>query len=392
MKIILKPHREDSLRRRHPWIFSGAIDRIETPVPLGETVDIFSAHGEWLARGSWSPHSQIRVRVWTFEQAEIIDDHFFQRRLQKAIENRSRLAGSSTALRLVYSESDGLPGVIVDRYGDFVVCQFLSAGADYWREVIIRQLRGIVPGAGFYERSEGKSREKEGLAPRHGVSAGGEPPDVISIMENRLLFFVDIKKGHKTGFYLDQRDNRAALAPLCANAEVLNCFSYSGGFAVYALRGGAAHVTNIDTSQPALDLAHRNIEINGFDRTKTDNLQGDAFQLLRRFREQKRSFDVIVLDPPKFAESAGQVKTAARGYKDINMLAIQLLQPGGLLMTFSCSGHIAPPLFQKIVADAALDARREVHIIRRLFQAEDHPLLTSFPESCYLKGLMCRMV
>lgn len=393
MKIILKPRRDDSLRRRHPWLFSGAISKVTGTSASGETVDIFTAEGEWLARGSWSPHSQIQARVWTWQESEAIDEAFFRNRCRIALQVRSQLYRDQTvtAVRLINSESDGLPGVIVDRYGDFLVCQFLSTGAEFWKNTIVTALQESGEWKGIYERSDVKSRQKEGLPLRSGLLWGEEPPPLIAVQEQDIAFYVDVRNGHKTGSYLDQRENRAALAAFCHDAELLNCFSYSGGFSLWALHGKSRNVVNIDTSQTALDLCLRNMELNSFSNSQAENIHGDVFHLLRQFREQNRQFDVVVLDPPKFAESGAQVMRASRGYKDINMLAMQVLRPGGILFTFSCSGHIPQPLFQKIVADAALDAGREAQMIRHLSQAADHPVLLSFPEGSYLKGLICRI-
>jgi 23S rRNA (cytosine1962-C5)-methyltransferase len=393
MKIILKPHRDESLRRRHPWVFSGAIASVTGTPAVGETIEIFTAEGEWLARGSWSPHSQIRARVWTFQQDEEIDQAFFRGRISRAAAMRSEIFRDQniTAFRLINSESDGLPGVIVDRYGDFLVCQFLSTGAEFWKNTIVTTLQELGEWRGIYERSDAKSRQQEGLPLRSGLLWGEEPPPLISVREQDIAFFVDVRNGHKTGSYLDQRENRVALAAFCQDAELLNCFSYSGGFSLWALHGEARNVVNIDTSQVALDLCLRNMELNDFTESQAENIHGDVFHLLRQFRDQNRQFDIVVLDPPKFAESAAQVLRASRGYKDINMLAMQVLRPGGILFTFSCSGHLVQPLFQKIVADAALDAGREALMIRHLSQAADHPVLLSFPEGSYLKGLVCRI-
>ena len=391
MKITLKPNRDESLRRRHPWVFSGAVAAVGGSPAAGDTVDIYNAEQQWLARGAWSPHSQIRARVWTFRPEETVDADFFSRRIRRAFETRNRLFDGQnvTALRLINSEADGLPGLIVDRYGDWAVCQFLTAGAEFWRQTIAAIVQELGEFAGVFERSDAKSRQQEGLTLRSGLLAGSEPPPLIAVSEGNVKLVVDVRKGHKTGLYLDQRDNRAALAEFCRGAEALNCFSYSGGFAMHALTGGAKSVVNIDTSQPSLDLCMKNAELNEFDLDRMTNIHGDVFHVLRRMRDEERRFDVVVLDPPKFAESGAQVQRAARGYKDINMLAMQVLRPGGTLLTFSCSGHLPQPLFQKIVADAALDAGREALMIRQLTQAADHPVLLSFPEGAYLKGLIC---
>ena len=392
--VLLKSGRERSLLRRHPWVFSGAVASVEGDPQSGETVEIRAAAGAWLARGAWSPASQIVARVWTFEKSQEIAPAFFEERLRHAAAGRSPLAACDdlTAYRLVNAESDYLPGLIVDRYGDYLVCQFLTAGAERWKRDILDRLLAMIPNAGVYERSDVDVRAKEGLAPRVGVLAGAEPPDLVEIQEGSCRFLVDVKRGHKTGFYLDQRDNRARVAQYARDAEVLNCFAYTGGFAVFALAAGAARAVNVESSAGALDLARRNVELNGLDAAKSENVEGDVFQVLRRYRNDGRQFDLIVLDPPKFAESRVQLDSASRGYKDINLLAFKLLRPGGVLFTFSCSGLMMPELFQKIVADAALDAGRDAQIVERLGQAEDHPTALCFPEGSYLKGLVCRVM
>jgi len=394
--------KEKSLRRRHPWVFSGAIDTEPGRATPGETIDLLSCDGEFLARAAWSPASQIRARVWSFEQGETIDDGFFQRRIAAAIEVRSGLfaaangtavrAPERSALRLVHGESDGLPGLIVDRYGEVLVCQFLAAGVERWRDSIIAALQQLTACASIYERSDADVRAKEGLGVRTGLVSGREPDGLLPIDENGRSYLVDVREGHKTGFYLDQRPGRDAAARLFHGREVLNAFSYTGGFSVAALAGGAAAVLDVDTSATALALARRNIECNGFrNGDGYEQLEGDVFTVLRRFRDSRRSFDAIVLDPPKFADARAHLDKAARGYKDINLLALKLLRPGGLLLTFSCSGLVTPELFQKIVAGAAVDARREAVLIERLSQPPDHPVLLAFPEGAYLKGLLCRV-
>ena len=391
--IILKSGREKSLLRKHPWIFSGAIASVSGKAQAGETVEVKTDKGELLGYGAWSPESQIRVRMWSFETQEKIDAQFFYTRLERAIEARKRLRLDeyTTAYRIVNAESDGLPGIVIDRYGEYLVCQFLSAGAEYWKQVIVEQLVQLLPAKGIYERSDVDVRQKEGLQPASGVLMGEAPPDAIEIKEGDCRFYVDIKHGHKTGFYLDQRENRAAAAEFAQGAEVLNCFSYTGGFGIWALKGGANKVTNLDSSAALLEHARRNIELNHLDTTRVENVAGDAFQILRQYRDANRQFDLIILDPPKFAESKDQIKRASRGYKDINLLAFKLIKPGGILFTFSCSGLMEGSLFQKIVADAALDAGRDAQMIRWLTQAADHPTALNFPEGSYLKGMICRV-
>ncbi|NLC70529.1 MAG: methyltransferase domain-containing protein [Desulfuromonadaceae bacterium] len=393
--LYLKSARTKSLERRHPWIFSGAVARIDGNPMSGETVEILSEKGKFLGRGAYSPTSQILVRVWTFDEGEDIDAAFFRNRLQEAFQLRRDLLrdkDGTTALRLVNAESDGLPGVVIDRYGEIPVCQFTSAGAEKWRGEIVRQLRDLTGAATIFERSDLEVRSKEGLPPRSGLLYGADPPELVEIGEHGCRYLVDIRRGHKTGFYLDQRENRRAAGEFSSGAEVLNCFSYSGGFAVHALQGGAEKVVNIDASADALELARANILLNGLDAGRVTNLCGDVFALLRRFRDEGRRFNLIILDPPKFADSRHQLPGACRGYKDINLLAFKLLKPGGTLFTFSCSGMMEPDLFQKIVADAALDAGRRAAVIKRLFQGEDHPVALNFPEGAYLKGLICRVL
>jgi 23S rRNA (cytosine1962-C5)-methyltransferase len=389
ISVILKRGREKSVLQRHPWIFSGAIGRVDGNPSSGETVSICAADGKPLALAAWSPESQIAARIWSFNPSETIDADFFRAKLQNAFAARPRI--NSNAVRLVASESDGLPGLIVDRYADWLVCQFLSAGSEHWKNTIVELLQELFPGLSIYERSDVSVREKEGLPLRCGVLAGSEPPDQVEITENGMRLLVDIKAGHKTGYYLDQRDSRLAVRDWAEGRDVLNCFSYTGGFGVSALLGGAKHVLQMDSSEPALDIAKKNADLNGLDPEKSEYICGDVFKELRRFRDSRRDFDLIILDPPKFVESRGQLEKGARGYKDINLLAFKLLRPGGLLFTFSCSGHMEMPLFQKIVADAALDAGRSAQILSVLHQAPDHPVALNFPEGAYLKGLLCRV-
>jgi len=391
--VVLKRGREKSLMRRHPWIFSGAIARVEGKPRRGETVDILAAEGAVLARGSYSPASQITVRVWTFDPQEDVSPEFFHGRLERAIDSRRALVADEGphGVRLVNAESDNLPGIIVDLYADFIAVQFLTAGAEYWKGAVVEALSRLASVTGIYERSDADVREKEDLPKLAGVLAGREPPDLVEIREGPCRYLVDLKRGHKTGFYLDQRENRGMMGEFARGADVLNCFSYTGGFGIAALHAGAARVTNVDSSASALELARKNAELNGLDASSLEHVEGDAFTIMRRWRDAGRVFDLIVLDPPKFAQSQSQLMRASRAYKDINLLAFKLLAPGGTLFTFSCSGLVSAELFQKIVADAALDAGREAQIVRRLAQAGDHPTLLSFPEGAYLKGLICKV-
>ena len=390
--LWLRRGRERSLKRRHPWVFSGAVERLSGEPGPGDTVDVRSADGELLARAAYSPSSQIRARAWTFRD-EPVDDGLIARRLASAIAARGgpTAGGPEGACRLVYAESDGLPGVIVDRYADTLVVQLLTAGAERWRETIADLLPAATGVQRVWERSDVEVRGLEGLESRVGPLAGDPPPPRIAIREGDLRLWVDVYRGHKTGAYLDQRQNRARVGELAAGRRVLDAFCYSGGFAVHALTGGAVSVLAVDASAEALAMARANLELNGLAADRCELAEGNVFEVLRGLRDRAASFDLIVLDPPKFAATASQRQGAARGYKDINLLAFKLLAPGGLLVTFSCSGAIGGELFQSIVAGAALDAGVEAQIVERLGQAADHPVLLSFPEAEYLKGLVCRV-
>ena len=393
-KLILAPKREASVARRHPWIFSGAIAQAENPPESGGTVHVHDHDGHFLVSAAWSPTSQIRARLWSFDPDEAIDAAFFHRRLERALSIRKDVPPltPTNALRLVYAEADDLPGLIVDRYGDFLVCQFLAAGPERFKAEIVDGLRALLPDVrGIYERSDVDVRHKEGLEPTAGLLWGEEPPETIEIYEGSLRLLVDVRHGHKTGFYLDQRDHRARIAGFAQGAEVLNAFAYTGGFGLSALQAGAERVVQVETSDDANALSRRMVELNGLDAARIEHESEDVFKLLRRYRDSRQTFDVIVLDPPKFAATASQVERASRGYKDINLLAMKLLRPGGTLFTFSCSGHITPPLFRKIVADASVDAARQVQVLESLDQALDHRVLLHFPEGHYLKGLICKV-
>jgi 23S rRNA (cytosine1962-C5)-methyltransferase len=394
VSVVIRSGREKSIFRRHPWIYSGSILRMDgEPKILGETVKVISHEGSFLAWGAISPFSQIRVRLWSFDEDEEISPSFFLKRIERAIKARRSIMDRHdiTALRLINGESDGLPGLIVDLYGKFLVCQFLSAGAEFWKTTIVEKLNEVLQVDGIYERSDTDEREKEGFPKQKGLLKGIDPPDLIEIREGDCLFLVDIKKGQKTGFYIDQRENRALLSEYSSGAEVLNCFSYTGAFCVFAMKGGASKVVNVESSAQFIKIACMNLDLNGIDRSRVENVEGNVFHVMRDFWKSGRSFDIVVLDPPKFVESRSHLKKAARGYKDINLLAFRLLRPGGLLFTFSCSGLMPPELFSKIVADAAIDAGREGLIIKRLHQGIDHPVSLYFPEGAYLKGLVCRV-
>jgi 23S rRNA (cytosine1962-C5)-methyltransferase len=386
----LKAGREKSLLRRHPWIFAGAVDEVQGALDDGETVEVLDAHGEFLAWGAYSPASQIRVRVWSWDRSEAIDAAFFRRRLQSALAIRQMLAlqDQSDAYRLVHAESDGLPGLVVDRYGDTLSAQLLSSGAERWRETLADQLMALTGAQRLYERSDVDVRKLENLPERVGPLRGDPPPDALVIHENGLKFRVNIVHGHKTGYYLDQRANRLWARRLAGGRSVLDCFCYSGGFLINALAGGAASITAVDASADALEMARGNLALNDQADAPVEWLEADVFQALRGMRDRARRFDLIILDPPKFAPTSAQAEQAARGYKDINLLAFKLLNPGGILLTFSCSGGVDADLFQKIVAGAALDAGVQARILEYMFQGPDHPVALNFPEGAYLKGLV----
>lgn len=388
--LTLKPGREKSLKRRHPWLFAGAIAAVEGNPASGETVAIHAASGEWLALAAYSPHSQIRARVWAW-QASDVAAAFFTERIKQAAQARAPLpaSGVTNSVRLVHGESDGLPGVVADLYDDTVVVQLNSAGAERWREAIADALAALPNVARVYERSDAEVRVLEGLPSRSGWLRGAAPHAPLIVHEHGLKFKVEIEAGHKTGYYLDQRDNHLFVRKIAAGRNVLDCFCYSGGFALNALAGGARGVTAVDSSAPALASARENARLNHL--PDAEWIEADVFQQLRKFRDHNRRFDVIVLDPPKLAPTAAHAEKAARAYKDANLLAFKLLNPGGALMTYSCSGGVSAELLQKIVAGAALDAGVDARIEAWLHAAPDHPVLLSFPEGEYLKGLVCRV-
>jgi len=438
--MILKSGRDRSVRRRHPWIFSGAIDTGGADalggLVAGETVEVASAAGETLGYGSYSPASQIRIRMLSFDAKIVPDAAFVERLVAASVRRRASFfaKGSATnACRVVNAENDGLPGVVADCYDGWVICQFTSTGAEFWKGTIAAALMKEVPGCkGVAERFDVEVREKEGLSLRRGedaastfgedaastfgedtastfgVLAGEEPPELIEIFEGGIRYFVDVRRGHKTGFYLDQREARAAVGALAQGRTVLNCFSYTGGFGLAAAVGGATHVTQVDVSADALALARKNADLTFSPTTPSfphatfppfhlaatpprfDYVEADVFRYLRQCRDAGKSFDLIVLDPPKFASVKSQAMKAARGYKDINLLAMKLLRPNGILATFSCSGAMTSELFDQVLAEAAADARRDFQVIGRTRQGADHPVALNFPEGWYLKGVLLR--
>jgi len=392
-KIILKPGREKSLLRRHPWVFSGAIARVDGSPRAGDTVRIVAQDGRFLALGAYNPKSQISARVWDWHVDTHIEAGFFRKRVAAAMQMREALIDTEAggAVRLIHGESDGLPGLIADRYGDVVVMQISSAGCHRWRDAITAALDELTVARALYERSDADVLELEGLERRIGVLRGTLEPPQVEIRENGARFKVDVARGHKTGFYLDQRDNRHFVGKLAAGRDVLNCFCYTGAFTVHTLMNDAKSVASVDSSADALQLAQEHVRMNGLHENRCEWIEADVFQLLRKLRDQGRQFDLIILDPPKFAPTSATAERAARGYKDINLLAFKLLRPGGLLATFSCSGGVSADLFRKIVAGAALDAGADARMIGQFHAAPDHPVALAFPEGEYLKGLLCRV-
>jgi len=396
-KVVLRTGRERSVMRRHPWVFSGALEEVVDEIASGETVAVVGADGTTLGYGSYSPKSQIRVRMLSFGAKEVPDAAFIEGRVALAVDRRAAFfaSGSTTnACRLINAESDGLPGVVADWYDGHVVCQMTSAGAEHWKATVAKALMSGVAGAkSVSARTDIDVRRKEGLPCGEAleVLAGAEPPELIEVAEGPIRCFVDVRKGHKTGFYLDQRDARTAVGALAKDRTVLNCFSYTGGFGLAAAAGGATHVTQVDVSQDALALARKNAELTGV-ADRVEEVEADVFQYLRSCRDAGKSFDLIVLDPPKFASVKSQVMKAARGYKDINLLAMKLLNPNGILATFSCSGAMTAELFDQVLAEAATDAGRGFQMIARTRQGADHPVSLAFPEGAYLKGVILRRV
>ena len=390
-RLILKKGREKPLKHKHPWIFSGAVERLEGDPAPGETIEIRSFGGEFLAQGAFSPESQIQARVWSWQEDQVISADYFRLKIRQAIRYRDKIKYNYPMRRLIHAESDGLPGLIVDQYGDVLVMQLLSVGSDHWRDDLVQILAEETGAKSIYERSDVAVRKLEGLEPRTGLLYGKEPEELIHIEQDDLQYWIDIRKGHKTGYYLDQHANRILVGGFCKGLKVLDCFCYSGGFSMQALKNGAESVTLVDESERALKLAERHISSNQLPGERVTTQKGDVFEVLRKLRDQAKSFDVIILDPPKFAPTAAFASRAARGYKDINLLAFKLLNQGGLLTTFSCSGGISRDFFLKILSGAALDAGVNARIQLHMGQSADHSINLRFPEGTYLKGYGIRV-
>lgn len=387
--VILNEGREKSLLRHHPWIFSKAIQKADESLQMGQTVEVVNQAGEFLCYGLYSPNSQIRVRALSFDENVKITDALIASRVKDAISLRKNVfARGNDGVRLISSEGDLLPGLIADKYNEFIVISISSCGMERYKNIICQTLKEIFPECSIYERSDTKSRAKEGLPVRKGVVIGTEPDDTIYVREEGQVYIpVDIKNGHKTGAYLDQRLSRIKAGSLSKGASVLNCFSYTGGFGLWALKGGAKRIENVDVSEHALNAAKTGVAFNHLDPGHCKFLKKDVFAYLREQVENGAKYDLVILDPPKFAESAANLKKACRGYQDINRLGLKLVAKGGHLLTFSCSGLVDPALFQKIVADAAIDAGVDGRVLSTLRQDEDHVVSLPCPETFYLKGL-----
>ena len=383
--LHLKTDRDRSLKRGHPWILSGAVAKIEGDPQPGDTIRIIAANGTELATASYSPFSALRARVWSFDPNVEITAGFIAETINKAVAQRTADPELTHTCRLIFGDADGLPGLTVDRYGEVAVMEINSVGIERWRDAVVSTLMKIDGITCVYERSEGADREREGLTVRNGLAAGALPAKIYAV-EGNEKYIVNVEEGHKTGFYIDQRDSRKLVASLAPGLRVLNVFGYTGSFGIVAAKNGAASVTTVESSGPALELAKQNAELNGVDVGEV--IEGDAFEVLRRMRDRRAEFDLIILDPPKYSASAKHIERATRKYKDINLVGIKLLAPGGKLMTFSCSQSMDTDLIQKVVAGAAVDAKRDLRIIRRLGQPVDHPVHLHFPESEYLKGLL----
>ena len=396
MKLItLKAGRDKSAIRRHPWIFSGAIDTVSGDPEFGESVEVYAYNGDFLGIAAYSPTSQIRARFWSFFEKTKIDELFFEERLETAIQLRESrgfsISNPLSAFRLIYAENDGIPGCIIDKDGEYYSVEILAAGPEKHREIIYKVLAKKTGCKGIFERCDSDVRKKEGMEKRTGVVYGIVPETPIPMEENGIRFLIDIRNGHKTGYYLDQRDARKRIGELSSGKKVLNCFCYTGGFGLFALKGNASHVYQVDVSKSALKIAKELLIENKLPTAKATHTEADVFQYLRKCRDKGETFDLIVLDPPKFVEAKDHLQKGARGYKDINLLAMKLLSPNGMLATFSCSGLMDMSLFQKIIADAASDAKKDMQIIERFGQPADHPISLAFPEGQYLKGLLVQL-
>ena len=393
-QVSLKKGKEKAVRQLHPWIFSGAIENIKGKPENGEIVDVTDHSGEFLARGFFNDQSRVAVRILEWDQAVVVDEAWWRARIKKAVSARQGLFDSThtNTYRLIFSEADFVPGLIVDRYGDYLSLQLLTSGIEKLKDIIVDELVTLLPVKGIFDRSDASARAHDGMEASFGILYGTEPPEFVEVIENDVKYLINIAAGQKSGFFCDQRDNRRIVAQHAQGKRVLDCFSYSGGFTLNALKYGASSVVSVDSSALAIETMNQNILLNGFDASQYQAIQSDVNKYLRVLKEGNEKFDVIVLDPPKYAPSRSSLDKASRAYKDLNRMAMGLLNSGGMLATFSCSGAVDISHFKQILAWAALDAGKEIQYIYQFCQPEDHPVRSSFPEGEYLKGLLCRVV
>ncbi|GAB2699409.1 23S rRNA (cytosine(1962)-C(5))-methyltransferase RlmI [Mucilaginibacter koreensis] len=393
VEVILKKGKEKAVLQRHPWVFSGAIERVKGKPVNGEIIKLNDTQGRFLAYGFYNHESRVAVRLLEWDEAVAVNESWFRNKVATAIASRSYILNDQTnTCRLIFSEADYLPGLIADKYGDYLSLQILTTGIERNKAVIIDELQRLLQPKGIFDKSDAGSRAHEGLETVNEVLAGNAPPELVEVKENGLTYGINIAEGQKSGFYCDQRDNRRILAAHAEGKSVLDCFSYTGGFTLNALQAGATQVTSVDSSALAIETLKKNIELNGLDVGKQQSIQSDVNKQLRRFKEEGQTFDIIVLDPPKYAPSRSALDRASRAYKDLNRIGMQLLNNGGLLATFSCSGAMDMETFKQVLAWAALDAGKQVQFIYQFCQPEDHPVRSSFPEGEYLKGLLCRVI
>ena len=391
-EVFLKKGKEKAVLQRHPWVFSGAVERVKGKPENGEILRLIDAKGSFLAYGFYNNQSRVAVRLLEWNDAVFIDENWWRTRIANAVNHRKTILNDQTnTCRLIFSEADFLPGLIVDKYADHLSVQILTSGMEKVKAIWIDELQKLLQPKSIFDRSDATSRSHEGLAASFGLLYGENPPDFVEVKENGIRYEVSIAEGQKSGFYCDQRDNRRLVAAHASGKKVLDCFSYTGGFSLNCLQQGAALVTSVDSSALAIETLQKNIHLNNFDAKRSIAIQSDVNKQLRRFREEEEKFDLIILDPPKYAPSRSALDRASRAYKDLNRLAMLLLNKGGLLATYSCSGAMDMPTFKQILAWAALDAGKEVQFIGQLVQPEDHPIRSSFPEGEYLKGLLCRV-
>ncbi|WP_129716818.1 class I SAM-dependent rRNA methyltransferase [Pedobacter sp. SYP-B3415] len=393
VEVILKKGKEKAAIQRHPWVFSGAVEKIKGSPEDGDVIRLVAFDKEFLGYGFFNSRSRIAVRLMEWNEERQIDDTWFESRVAQAVSARRSLLNDQTdTCRIVFSEADFLPGLIVDKYGDFLSLQILSAGMEKKKSLLINILVKELQPKGIFDKSDASAREHEGLSAGTGLLWGAQPPEFLPVKENGIVYHVNIAEGQKSGFYCDQRENRLLLSGYAKDKDVLDCFSYSGGFSLNSLKQGAARVTSVDSSALAIETLRQNVQLNNLDLSRSESIQSDVNKQLRAFRDAGRTFDIIVLDPPKYAPSRSALDRAARAYKDLNRLGMLLLNQGGLLATFSCSGAVDIETFKQIIAWAALDAGKEVQVIRQFTQPEDHPVRLSFPEGEYLKGLLVRVL